>query len=182
MGFCSSLSINDPTPTPQKNWSPLVLKLQTFYPLQFWNFWNPPSARDKKHENVNLIDIFFNNQMQWLNYSIVRKAQTSSIDSLSKMIMKCIFTVVHQFYLFSKKLTKYQNTVVFKYCWITKFIFVYQIMQNKFFIQIPWPHPLQNYSPPPKSKFSDPRHQIFSKIFNPPSPTSLFTIIVNDDK
>ena len=35
------------------------------------------------------------------------------------MIIKCLFIKVDQFHLSSKKLTKYQNTVLFKYYCIT---------------------------------------------------------------
>ena len=37
------------------------------------------------------------------------------------MFIKCLFKKVDQFYLSSKKLTKYQNTVLFKYYCITFF-------------------------------------------------------------
>ena len=58
--------------------------------------------------------------MQWLSYSIVRKVQTSS----------CLFTEGHQIYLSSVTLSEYQNSVMFKYCCITEFVYVHQATAN----------------------------------------------------
>ena len=85
--------------------------------------------------------IYLNAQMQWFNHSINRKTQTSSIYWLNKIITKLIYRV-HPFYSPSKMLSKYLNTIVFKYC-ITEFVYVYQVnaslksgisFQNKLYI------------------------------------------------
>ena len=56
-------------------------------------------------------NIYLNTQIQWLNFSVTT--------ILANFFMSCLFTEVHQFYLPSKKLTKYQKTVFFKYCCVT---------------------------------------------------------------
>ena len=54
----------------------------------------------------------------------------SNYKKRANFFMKYLFTEVHQFYLSSKKLTKYQNTVLFKCYCVVLLKYVYQATTN----------------------------------------------------
>ena len=49
-----------------------------------------------------------------------------SYEKVVNLFIKCLVTEVHQLYLSTKKLPKYQNTVLFKYYCFPEFADVYQ--------------------------------------------------------
>ena len=99
----------------------------------------------------------------------------SNYKKRANFFMKYLFTEVHQFYLSSKKLTKYQNTVLFKCYCVVLLKYVYQATTNlvRRIFEKSWslpplthyPSPPHNTTPFQNQNFLILSHKSFYKMF-----------------